>query len=345
MSLSAMPLDVDIADRIMTFSPSFSTLQSTILVSKAFYSDFQSHPMSIIRAVTYNIVGPALPEALRVVRYPYHEHQEDQSTPMEDLDPDIMTAACTEARSELDELENINSLTQKDRSSKTSVLTPEESWRFRRAAYRIILHCKVFPRIRYTLDELVDLENDTVQHIQRQRTALLSTYPTDELLQLYVIARFMRETIVALVNDEDLSADIIDTILTTGPDGVTRAWESRSIDDLEDELHWLFSESDDGNTLKIGYFAGPFANIWAAREVEPPKDDESTNKYILDPVIGANDTCSQCATPGGLKLLTEATGWIPPENCWYGYNCKTMVHKQSHALGKNHLCVPIKGDA
>ncbi|KAJ6566732.1 hypothetical protein B0H19DRAFT_1257920 [Mycena capillaripes] len=441
MSLSTMPLDDDIVDRTMTFCPTFSTLQSIILVSKAFHGVFQSHPMltqwhSIMRAVAYNIVGPALPQALRVVRYPYHEHQEDQSTPEEELDPDTMAEACPEEHGA-----SVITVEEKRKLQENSEVIDalENIYSLTRAAYRIMLYCGIFPAIRHTFDELVDLEEDTVKHIQRQRTVLLSTYPTDELLQLYAVGRFMRETIVAVGNDEDHSTDIIDTLLGTGPSGVTRAWKSRSIDDPEDELHWLFTEWEDENTLNIGYFAVPLANIWDTRKVKPPKDEELATKCILDTVIGAiigaNYTCSQCATPGGLKLLTEANwdrltvapvqyprsrlkysptitaplfpianhlhnademgpwiagmlalketsgvwdGWEremsycepcltkfledhvwrwflherikgdgmgTPENCWYGYNCKTMVHKPSHALAKNHLCVPIKGDA
>ncbi|KAJ7848824.1 hypothetical protein B0H14DRAFT_2766833 [Mycena olivaceomarginata] len=37
-------------------------------------------------------------------------------------------------------------------------------------------------------------------------------------------------------------------------------------------------------------------------------------------------------------------GWTPPEDCWYGWNCRTQVHKRSHAETKNHLCIPTKGD-
>jgi hypothetical protein len=43
-ALSALPVDDDIVDRIMTFCPTFGTLQSMILVSKAFHSVFQTHP-------------------------------------------------------------------------------------------------------------------------------------------------------------------------------------------------------------------------------------------------------------------------------------------------------------
>ncbi|KAJ7234349.1 hypothetical protein B0H12DRAFT_157731 [Mycena haematopus] len=45
-----------------------------------------------------------------------------------------------------------------------------------------------------------------------------------------------------------------------------------------------------------------------------------------------------------LTCVRVIGGWVPPENCWYGWNCRTQTHKRSHAETKNHLCVPIKGD-
>jgi hypothetical protein len=54
---------------------------------------------SITRSVAYNIVGPALPQALRVVRYPYDGYTSDgdpstmaEACP-EDHDPTVITAA------------------------------------------------------------------------------------------------------------------------------------------------------------------------------------------------------------------------------------------------------------
>ncbi|KAJ6560102.1 hypothetical protein B0H19DRAFT_1146502 [Mycena capillaripes] len=37
-----------------------------------------------------------------------------------------------------------------------------------------------------------------------------------------------------------------------------------------------------------------------------------------------------------------ADGWKATQNCWYGYNCKTQVHKINHGKEKNHLCVPLR---
>jgi hypothetical protein len=41
---SALPLADDVVDRILTFCPTFVALQSMVLVSKAFYNVFQTHP-------------------------------------------------------------------------------------------------------------------------------------------------------------------------------------------------------------------------------------------------------------------------------------------------------------
>ncbi|KAJ7161544.1 hypothetical protein C8R46DRAFT_350922 [Mycena filopes] len=148
-ALSALPLDDDIVDRIMTFCPTFTALQSTILVSKAFYNVFQTHPKSITRAVAYNIVGPALPQALRLVRYDMPDDDEDADlsdgihlSKAADLTPDEVAEKCPEDHAPsvitaaeksllqahsrvVDELEDIYSSTQKDRTSRTSVLTAE----------------------------------------------------------------------------------------------------------------------------------------------------------------------------------------------------------------------------
>ncbi|KAI0374460.1 hypothetical protein BV20DRAFT_1011510 [Pilatotrama ljubarskyi] len=39
------------------------------------------------------------------------------------------------------------------------------------------------------------------------------------------------------------------------------------------------------------------------------------------------------------------SGAPPKEDCWYGYNCRTMTHRPSHATKLNHLCKPTRGEA
>ncbi|KAI0336114.1 hypothetical protein GY45DRAFT_1239335 [Cubamyces sp. BRFM 1775] len=33
------------------------------------------------------------------------------------------------------------------------------------------------------------------------------------------------------------------------------------------------------------------------------------------------------------------------DDCWYGYNCRTMTHRSAHAMKLNHLCKPTRGEA
>lgn len=58
--------------------------------------------------------------------------------------------------------------------------------------YRIKLYCALFPGDRYGFEELEDMDDDTIQKIERQRTAVLNEYLTDELLQLYSVLKFMK---------------------------------------------------------------------------------------------------------------------------------------------------------
>ncbi|KAJ7882481.1 hypothetical protein B0H13DRAFT_2048093 [Mycena leptocephala] len=440
-SYNGLPLDDDIVDRIMTFCPTFGTLQSTILVCKAFHRVFQAHPKSITRGVAYNVVGPALPQALRVVRYPCDGYTSDgdpsamaEACP-EDHDPSVITAEEKETLQENSRvvavLEDIYSLTNKDRTSRTSVLTSEESWRFRRAMYRIMLYCHLFPGNRYSQEDIDPDDEELIDKIRKQRTAILSEYPTDDLRELNSAVKFLCSVFDSVTNTQ---SNITESLLSTGPSGALRAWQARSYQVLEDDIDLMFFEDDEEIPVFVRYFSLPLQNIWTARNITPPKEDDPASTWIVDQVNGANDTCSHCATPGGLQLYTAANwdrfpiiltnllkknlklnqtvaqpfyvatahlvnsdalgpflsdlfalkphtapafdnwdqtdsycfmcftkfleehlwiwfleerikgGWTPPEDCWYGWNCRTQIHKRSHAETKNHLCIPSKGD-
>ncbi|KAI0689659.1 hypothetical protein BC835DRAFT_1368005 [Cytidiella melzeri] len=34
-----------------------------------------------------------------------------------------------------------------------------------------------------------------------------------------------------------------------------------------------------------------------------------------------------------------------PEDCWYGWDCRTQTHKYQHARRLNHFCKPVRGDS
>lgn len=61
-------VNADLVECFLRFLPDFQSLASTILTSKAIYNVFQQHPRSVVRSVAYNLIGPALPQALRFVR-------------------------------------------------------------------------------------------------------------------------------------------------------------------------------------------------------------------------------------------------------------------------------------
>ncbi|KAJ7137488.1 hypothetical protein C8R43DRAFT_1019503 [Mycena crocata] len=403
--LSTLPLDDDIVDRIMTFCPTFGTLQAMVSASKDFRRIFETHPKSITCAVAYNIVGPALPQALRFVRYPYprlpgeverkftnqndeyvssdeegedggqlalwgvssskspdadedaEESEDDDELEMDDfieededgsvqgngsvqnngsvqgngadynadsvelVDPITMATACpedhlasmltTKEKKELryiakdvHDLENAYSLTTKDRTSKTSVLTPAESFRFQRAMYRIMLYTRLFSLDQYDRDEIDALSAGDVEKIFQQRTAVLNEYPTDELLEIVTVVKFMRE-IFADIGGDSLLDTFLDTFLASGPRGALQAWQYRSYDGIADDYPLDLFFNDDV-PFYAGYFSRAFNEIWAARKEKAPKGDEPASKWILDSISGANDTCSKCSAPGGLKLFTEA---------------------------------------
>ncbi|KAJ6455212.1 hypothetical protein C8R45DRAFT_1036856 [Mycena sanguinolenta] len=314
-ALSSLPFDDDLLHLLMTFCPTFADMQAMTLVSKAFYRVYQTHPKSINTAVAYNLVGPAFPQALRVVRYPYPV---DRSARDEQGEEPLATAcsegdmACASVITLKEErqlyrnvvvvrmLEDSYSLTQKDRTSKRSVLAWDESFRFRRAVYRIMFYCKLF-------NGDVDDREEDVQLVRRQRTAVLSQYSTDELLQLYAVVQFMRGICEEVCDQNDISDGMVDLMLSAGPQGISWVWEDQAYERL-DELDYDRLFEDEQDRLYDGYFSRALDSIWAARGVEAPKDDDDSpaSRWILDTVVGAKDTCSQCSTPGGLKLLTQA---------------------------------------
>ncbi|KAJ7250160.1 hypothetical protein B0H12DRAFT_1120991, partial [Mycena haematopus] len=206
-------------------------------------------------------------------------------------------------------LEDIYSLLNKDRTSQTSLLTAEESWRFRRAMYRLMLFSNIFPGNRYRTDDIDELSTDDVlfQSIRQQRTAILNEYPTAELQELSSASNFLLDIF------DDVGNTRNHAFLSTGPSGALRAWVARSYDGLEDEIDLNFVDDSDDVPLYDGYLSVPLNNIWIARNLTLPKADEEeegeeepSSKWILDSVNGANDICSQCAAPGGLNLYTEA---------------------------------------
>ncbi|KAF7290372.1 hypothetical protein HMN09_01295200 [Mycena chlorophos] len=347
-ALTGLPLDDDLIDRILIFCPTFETLQSAILVSKHFYRVFETHPKSITRAVAYNVVGAALPAALRVIRYPYpiinpeeedEEEEEDGAADSEGaafrtmvkrskLDPHTLGEACPEVhgpsimtaeeKNRLNELaetmqqfEDIYSLRNKDRTSRTSKLTPDESFVFRQAAFRIMLYCNIFTSELDGDEDEGDLLVETFDpeillRVQKQRAAVLSAYDSEELREMHSVLTFMKDVYSSMASyygdfDEHMGA-----LLSLGPEGVVRTWRDHSLDYAHEHTSHLLDLEQAHPLFDADYFAKPMQSVWTRRNAKAPKANEPASTYILDEVFGANDTCSQCPTPDGIKLLCRA---------------------------------------
>jgi predicted esterase YcpF (UPF0227 family) len=64
------------------------------------------------------------------------------------------------------------------------------------------LYTSIFPGDRYSLDDINELDHDKIDLIQRQRTAMLNEYPTDELFQIYAVVRFFRGILAGVWDEE-----------------------------------------------------------------------------------------------------------------------------------------------
>lgn len=90
--LTGLPVDDDIVDRIFYFCASVDVLSSLALTCKAFHDVYSRHPNSITRATAYNITGPALPQAIRIIRFKskYLDSEDyDEDEPFEGDDDEI----------------------------------------------------------------------------------------------------------------------------------------------------------------------------------------------------------------------------------------------------------------
>jgi hypothetical protein len=65
------------------------------------------------------------------------------------------------------------------------------------------VYCRRFSGDRYDLDEIDELGDAGVALTWRQRTAMLNVYPTPELLQMYAVMRFFRETLKKVSEEDD----------------------------------------------------------------------------------------------------------------------------------------------
>ncbi|KAJ3765061.1 hypothetical protein FB446DRAFT_709771 [Lentinula raphanica] len=152
---NGLPVPDDIIYKILLSSPLFSSLKATLLTCKQFYRVFQSHPNSVVRAVAYNITGPALPQALECIRHPFVPVHSRPLLRLSLSDPDdlgdLLSAPIIPseiyqivANSKIvKRLEDMFSFRYIDRTISTSQLSSSESRAFCVAVYRLMLYSAI----------------------------------------------------------------------------------------------------------------------------------------------------------------------------------------------------------
>ncbi|KAF8073631.1 hypothetical protein FPV67DRAFT_1478700 [Lyophyllum atratum] len=324
MKDNPLPLPPDIIDVILTFLSNYFTLRATILSSKLFYNVFKMRSSSILLAVSWNHIGPALPQAIMVLRcIPRTDDSGNPSeTPWEETDsmfPITKTEYRMLARNAMvvERLEDLFSSRHKDRTSQTSVLDSTESWRFRRAMYRTMLYTKVFPREKY-FREYEDFEEDPdpddLEEEQIARQELLLKFSSSDLRELHSVVQFLMEIATWTATSEcgDSSEVDEDVIIPYGPTQILDAYEAGSIIDL---IPLITFGIETLPPMLEGYISDSFDMVWEEREEEPPPDDATHWRSILESVRSDKDTCKyipfhccKCDKIWGFDLWNE-TNW------------------------------------
>ncbi|OJA17762.1 hypothetical protein AZE42_04860 [Rhizopogon vesiculosus] len=432
--------NADLVACVLTSLPDFHCLASAILTSRAVYNIFRQHPHSIVRAVAYNLVGPALPQALRFVRC---QNAQLYSRPVDELlgDDDIENNPAFSRRdirslvavsNTVQELENLFSLRMKNRRFQTSQLSLAESTRFQKAMYRLTLFSAIYgiesPRlVEDDSDEGLEL---AVEEAQNLRKSFFSCFTTPELREIQRVDFFLRGMLAGVTGHSPDSRTIVDWAVYSiyaAPGDVLDLYNE--VTTLPMDIEW---DDEVDQRFWVGFMGIPVASVLDDRK-EPHLLPSDHKQPIVDEVIGEHDLCSQCKSDKGLELwgpsnwsyfranpifhaiphllkgylslnnadighfksIVQETppeqlieglfeyktlaydiwskedwlceqclekfmrehlhlwyvgqmikqGLAIPENCWYGYNCRTQTHRLAHAKKLNHWCAPIRGDA
>ncbi|KAH8823221.1 hypothetical protein DL96DRAFT_266684 [Flagelloscypha sp. PMI_526] len=331
--LGLSDLSTDIIDLIFSHLPDFETLRSAILISKRFSSVFDKHPKSIVRRVAQNVSGPPLNDLLTLVRFEKHEFQWDGGSGDEDDDeddalldafvsyfeepPEWQDAAedghdvkADEVNEILEYAERAHLLEQwfsfrhKARVANRSSLTPLESHKFLRAAYRLMLFQKCFTYLEVVtsgaFDGLPDLENQpkAKRRLLAARTEFLSTFEGEELHEIQIVAYFILEmqakvqfSSSVVVNEGPLLMDLQNFI-----DGVHQGFVST----------FFFNVPE---ALRERYLMGPLEEALkkqGSKLLDPSQDHFWMN--LLESAEGQFDTCNRCLVTQGRELWNQ-TNW------------------------------------
>ncbi|KAJ7022703.1 hypothetical protein C8F04DRAFT_1137088 [Mycena alexandri] len=301
-------LDDDILDRILTFLPDFKTLQAAIRSSKSVHAVFTAHPHSIVKAVAYNLIGPALLSAIHLIRNipPYSSFSDPYTfgeAPPEPTEIGVITPKDARELSRnavvVNTFHDIYSFRYKDRSTKSNRLTAAESFRFTRALYRIML--------------FADPEEEEAQHTARKE--FFTVFPSPDLREIGTVVNFIEDLgdwLKRKAYSQDNSKNHAGQAKAVPPAVFLEAYQKldpQIIDDYFDCVRlW------EANELLDAYIHGPLGAVLRDRGgMSRPRDESRYSEYILDYVEGEDDVCQQCGAKVGIDAWTESNWEVQNE--------------------------------
>ncbi|KAL1667450.1 hypothetical protein GGF50DRAFT_48548 [Schizophyllum commune] len=322
---TSLPLDDDILQLILCQLPDFQSLGSAICSCKAFRHIYSTYPVQIEYAVATNIVGPAIPQALRTARYELSEDLTGEVEERKDAFPETNEPArldiqekklIYEYSKKVSRLEVIFTRRHKTRTPTGPQLTNLESLRFRRAVYRLMLYCLLYGCADANW-EIEDHDGKSIDEayilcclhcIYETHRDFLDQYSTDGLREIQAVADFITELSHCVRREAaPMQHDIIsienfhDFFLSCGPLAALECYEARSFSPIEDDAYSVI-DSGVSDMAFCGFVSQPIALIMGARKAEYRSNHW---RAILDSIPDEHATCDRCRTMKGLELYDE----------------------------------------
>ncbi|KAF5380663.1 hypothetical protein D9757_007049 [Collybiopsis confluens] len=337
------PAHSDVLCGILCASVSFESLFASVRTCKVFHSVYKNNAKQILRSVSFNLVGRAFPLALQLAR---HEVAEDSSTEDSEDEGNIdLQLAIKEATILADnarvvaEWENMYSSRMKNFRSRTSQLTPAESWRFQKAMYRLMMYSRLFPsdkgayNIKHSSpgqiqtatfgfsrtgnDDLVVLYPE-LAHERLRRKAYLSDFFSNELHQISLVADFLAQNIKWIDSVDGFHmrglGEYIEIALSAGPSVVLECYKNLGFEPLVEAINRLcppttpdYFEDTRHRPLLSNYLIQPINMV--LQERDPDIGFHSDNHAILDSEQETYEPCARCGSKTYHLGLWGETTW------------------------------------
>ncbi|KAF7789218.1 hypothetical protein EIP86_000159 [Pleurotus ostreatoroseus] len=333
-------LPLDLLDRVLMYLPDFNTLSSVLKTCKSIYGVFQAHPKSIVQAIAFNIVGPALPEAVRLIAYeqdssPAEDDSEDGSVPPFSRSD---TVILSDNASVVSRLEALYSMSNKDRTAASSTLTDAESARFTRAMYRLweVLYLllrdlndeeiEAMDKAQEEAEEEGEDEEDPghADLIARRSTNIrryLNRFQNQELFEVDAVAYLLRDVVCwtdKATNDTwgelwrassstvELTIGVSANVYLARPDEILNKW-------LTERHGWTPHHQGLSFSLPWTTLGDVLRSVFSGRHIDEAKRDAEVPKAILEQTVGQHDLCHRCYNSSRLWGKTNFSlfrGWM-----------------------------------